>query len=60
MWKCEEVDKTGSGFCPKWGFGISGIQPSVSASNSEIYLHSIPVTSIIASGILVCCNSTKT
>lgn len=49
---CDEVDKTGSAV---WGFGISGIKPLVSARLSEVYPHPIPVTSIITSGILICC-----
>jgi hypothetical protein len=57
MWNCDEMDKTGSAV---WGFGISGIQPLVPATLSEICLHSVPVTSIITSGILVCCNNTVT
>jgi hypothetical protein len=57
MWNCDKVDKTGSAV---WGFGIDGTKPLVSARLSEIFLHPIPVTSIITSRILVSCNNTET
>jgi hypothetical protein len=57
MWNCDEVDKTGSAVC---GFDIDGTKPLVSARLLEIFLHPIPVTLIITSGILISCNNTET
>jgi hypothetical protein len=34
-WDCE-VDGTGSGSCPMAGFGISGVEPSVSATRELV------------------------
>jgi len=57
MRNCDEVDKISSAV---WDFGIDGTKPLVSARLSEIFLHPIPVTSIITSGILISCNNTET